>query len=113
MTVQPFDFSVDLLRNLLWEYNEAARLEALLTLKQNWYVTNHTEFWGDWQRDVFDLTTANDFGLSVGAVILNVPLVVAADPDPPDKPIFGFGSALAGNDRVNFENGNFAATASG
>lgn len=107
MRVQEFDFSVDLLRNLLWQYNEAASLESLLTQKEAWYTTYHTQFWNDWITDVFDLTTANDFGLAVWAIILGVPLVVSPDPDP-DKDPFGFAV-----DDLNFNNGNFANTGGG
>lgn len=110
MKIQALDYSVDLLRNLLWQYNEAERLEKLIQLKQDWYDRSQSEFWADWVTDVFDLQTANDFGLSVWAIILDIPLVVTPDPDPPDKPIWGFGS---GNTRVNFTNGNFASTSGG
>lgn len=102
--IQEFDFSVDLLRALLWQYNDAARLEALLRQKQDWYDANQTAFWEDWVRDVFDLRTANDFGLTVWATILDIPLVVASAVDPVDKPIWGFGQY-----RENFNNGNFAS----
>lgn len=103
--IQTLDFSVNILRALLWQYNDAARLEALLTQKQGWYDTNQEAFWTDWVRDVFDLRTANDFGLAVWAIILNIPLTVASGLDPDDKPIWGFGEY-----RENFENGNFAGT---
>lgn len=110
MRIQELDFSVDLLRNLLWQYNEAERLQRLIELKEEWYTLNHTTYWTDWVTDVFNLLTANDFGLAVWAIILNIPLVVTPDPDPPDKPIWGFGT---GNTRVNFNNGNFASTSGG
>lgn len=104
--IQAFDFSVDLLRALLWQYNDAARLEGLLQQKQTWYNANQKAFWEDWTRDVFDLRTANDFGLSVWAIILNIPLFVTTQDDA-DKPIWGFGQY-----RENFANGNFASTSS-
>ena len=104
--IQAFDFSVDLLRALLWQYNDAARLEGLLQQKQDWYNANQKAFWEDWTRDVFDLRTANDFGLSVWAVILNIPLFVTTQDDAA-KPIWGFGQY-----RENFANGNFASTSS-
>lgn len=100
--IQSFDFSVDLLRAILWQYNNATRLQSLLTAKQNWQNENYTGFWEDWVRDVFDLRTANDFGLQVWAVILDIPLVVTAGTDDPDKPIWGFDVY-----RENFNNGNF------
>ncbi len=104
MRIQALDFSVDLLRALLWQYNEAPRIEALLRAKQAWYDGEQTEFWTDWVTDVFNLQTANDFGLSVWAIILGLPLSVMPADDP-NKPIFGFAA-----DDVNFNNGNFAAT---
>lgn len=105
--IQALDFSVDLMRALLWQYNDAARLEALVRQKQTWYDANQSAFWSDWVADVFDLRTANDFGLSVWAIILDIPLVVASAVDPSDKPIWGFGQY-----RENFTNGNFAAISS-
>lgn len=105
--IQAFDFSVDLMRALLWQYNDAARLEALVRQKQEWYDANQSAFWNDWVADVFDLRTANDFGLSVWAIILDIPLVVASAVDPVDKPIWGFGQY-----RENFTNGNFASISS-
>lgn len=105
--IQALDFSVDLMRALLWQYNDAARLEALVRQKQTWYDANQSAFWSDWVADVFDLRTANDFGLSVWAIILDIPLVVASAVDPVDKPIWGFGQY-----RENFTNGNFAAISS-
>lgn len=102
MKIQAFDFSVNLLRALLWQHNEAARLETLLRGKQEWYDQNQTAFWTDWVTDVFNLTTANDFGLNVWAIILGLPFVSNAGEGPQDKPTWGFGSA-----HVNFGNGNF------
>lgn len=105
--IQALDFSVDLMRALLWQYNDAARLEALVRQKQDWYNANQEAFWNDWVADVFDLRTANDFGLAVWAIILDIPLVVASAVDPDDKPIWGFDQY-----RENFNNGNFAAISS-
>lgn len=103
-TVRAFDFSVDLLQNIIWQYDGTHNLRGLVTGKEAWYTENHTEFWDDWVVDVFDLTTANDFGLSVWAIILGIPLVVVPEPDP-GKVAFGFGI-----ERANFNNGNFAPT---
>lgn len=107
MKIQTFDYSVDLLRNLLWEYETAPNLRGLLERKEAYYTENHTVFWSNWFDDVFNLQTANDFGLSVWAIILGIPLVVTPDPDP-GKIAFGFGI-----ERANFGNGNFAPTSSG
>ena len=73
-TIQEFDFSVDLLQAILWQYNNATSLQSLLNSEQAWVIENQTEFWENWLRDVFDLRTANEFGLSVWSIILGIPL---------------------------------------
>lgn len=103
MSTQAFDFSVDLMQVLLWQYNDAQALQSIVQAKQDWYNENQTDFWGNWISDVFDLTTANDFGLAVWAAILRVPLVVVPA-DQLAKPLFGFGP-----DNANFTHGNFAS----
>lgn len=113
MTIQEFDFTVKILNALLWQYNETNRLFTLLDKKQTWYDTNQTSFWSDWYTNIFDLRTANDFGLAVWSIILGLPLQIGAPPDPVDKPIFGFGSETATpNSYFNFENGNFSSESS-
>lgn len=103
--IQTIDYSVDLLKAILWQYNDAERLQKLLELKQQWYDENQTQFWQNWYDDVFNLDTANDFGLSVWSIILNVPLVAEEGSDNGTKAIFGFGTYYS-----NFNNSNFART---
>lgn len=107
-TIQEFDYSVDLLKCILWQYNDAERLQSLLEQKQAWYNANQTEFWTNWYNDVFNLQTANDFGLSVWSIILDIPIVVGVPPSDLSKPTWGFTSTHS-----NFTNGNFAQTGSG
>lgn len=102
--IQIFDFSVDLLRALLWQYNDAINLQALLEQKNAWYFKNQTQFWNNWFADVFDLRTANDFGLSVWSIILGQPTYINNTPSPADYPAWGFGDY-----GQNFDNGNFAS----
>lgn len=104
MKIREFDFSIALLRNVLWQYDGTKSLRGLIEQKSDWYQQYQTDFWNDWIRDVFDLDTANDFGLAVWAFILGVPLIVVPPPDP-DKDPFGFAA-----DDLNFNNGNFANT---
>lgn len=105
--VQEFDFSVDLLKALLWQHDNAESLKILLQRKQEWYDVNQTDFWESWYTDVFNLDTANAFGLAVWARILNVPLQVQIEGDA-GKAAFGFGT-----NHLNFNNGNFARAKSG
>jgi len=106
MKIQAFDYSVNLMRALLWQHNDAARLQGLLQSKQDWYNENQSAFWSDWFDDVFNLQTANDFGLAVWAIILGLPLAVAPTATG-EQDIFGFAA-----DDENFNNGNFAADGS-
>lgn len=99
--IEKFDFSVDLLKSLLWQHDNAEGLKTLIQKKQEWYQVNQSEFWEDWFKNVFDLDTANDFGLSVWARILNIPLQVRIESDR-DRPAFGFGV-----EHLNFNNGSF------
>ncbi len=99
--IQLFDFSVNLLQALLWQYNQATNLQSLLQSKSNWYNENQTAFWESWIKNVFNLETANEFGLSVWSIILNLPLFISTPPDA-GLPTFGFGNV---NGAVNFDNG--------
>lgn len=105
MNIQQIDFSVDLLQALLWQHNNAPRITALMRLKNLWYQTNQEEFWTAWVRDVFDLRTANEFGLKVWSIILGIPLTMIFEPGQGVK--FGFGEF-----NKNFNNGNFGTLGS-
>lgn len=110
MKIQLFDYSVNVIQTLLWQYNDAEALTSLINQKQEWYDENQTQFWTDWYNNVFNLQTCNEFGLSVWSIILNVPLFLAASPDS-GRPLWGFSDWTSApiNDYVNFENGNFAS----
>lgn len=100
--IQFFDFSVNLLQSLLWQYNNAPNLQSLLESKNAWYFNNQQQFWDGWFNDVFNLATANDFGLAVWSIILGQPTFIN---NAPANPQFAFGW---GSLRQNFGNGNFA-----
>lgn len=102
-TIQKFDFTVNAMQALLWQYNEALRLQAIVQENQDFYNLNQTAFWENWYRDVFDLRTANEFGCTVWGIILGMPLTIEIPVDGVDNGSWGFGEY-----RKNFENGNFA-----
>lgn len=106
-TVQQFDSSVDLLRAILWQYDGATGLQTILRSKAAWYDENQRDFWTNWERDVFDLTTANDFGCAVWGIILSIPLSIGI-PGSGDRDVWGFGP-----NNENFENANFGRLSSG
>lgn len=103
MNIQRFDFSLDLMKVLKWEYDRAPNLSNIFNLKQKWYGDNHQAFWSSWEKDVFNLFTANDFGLNVWAIILNLPLYTESKASPANYPAFGFADF-----GLNFGRSNFA-----
>lgn len=105
--IQRFNYSVDLLRAVLWQFNDASRLQSLLSDKSAWYEEHNAGFWDDWERDVFNMLTANDFGLAVWGIILDTPLSFGL-PGSGARPVFGFG-----NFNRNFFDGTFGRDSSG
>lgn len=106
--IQLFRFAANVLQALLWKHNRAARLESLAYAKQAWLDAEQAGFWTAWLRDVFDLRTANDFGLAIWARILGVRLALPLGASDPDKATWGFGPF-----RRNFERGNFGRIGDG
>lgn len=106
MNIQQFDYSINLLQAILWQYNDATNLQEILKKEQEFYEENYSAFWANWYANVFNLQTANQFGLYVWSIILNLPIQLNP-PAPEDQSIWGFGPY-----RENFENGNFAANSS-
>lgn len=102
MRVQQFDYSVDLTQSILWQYDKATNLLSLVNSKQDWYDVNQSEFWTDFYNNIFNLLTANNFGLAVWSYILNTPFYVDVEPVSPTKANWGFGPF-----RKNFNHGNF------
>ncbi len=101
MNIEQYECTIDLISAILWEDNDAVNLQGLINAKQAWYQENHCDFWNDWITDVFDLNTANAFGLRVWAEILNIPLFTGVTPSPNSFPDWGFRDN-------NFGNGSFA-----
>lgn len=112
-TIQTVDPAVDVLRSLLWTFNEAVNLQGLLQAKQDWYDTNQEAFWNDWITNVFDLRTADSFGLSVWSRILELPLFGSVEPSPPTYPAFSFDNGVMASPVQNFFDTNVPNTVGG
>lgn len=67
-------YSTDILRSLKWMQNNAPRIQSIIRQKANWYQLYQEQFWINWQANVYDLRTANTFGLVVWCIILGIPL---------------------------------------
>lgn len=117
MRVQQFDFSVDVMQAILWQYDKSTKFLELMQKKQDWYTLNQTEFWNNWFTNVFNLLTANTFGLSVWCFILDIPFYIDTNPEPANKPNFGFNAYDPAfpdleNTYLNFNNSNFSTIGS-
>lgn len=65
------DPTIDLKQCLLWQYQNSEKLKSLILSKEEWYSGHQAQFWQDWYDNVFNIDTANDFGLSVWGQILD------------------------------------------
>ena len=97
-------YEIDLLSSLDWQRSNASIVKKLAVNDHDWLNTNNRDFWTDWQRDVFTLATANDFGLAVWSIILDEGIYGFSGESPVDYPAFGFSV-----DDENFFDGSFAA----
>jgi hypothetical protein len=102
MKIQSFDFHSDLLLAILWQFENAPNLNTLAHRKAAYFEQSNVTFWHNWHRDVFNIDTANDFGLAVWARILDVSLGI--DVPPSDKSKIGMGF---GKKKRNFQHSNF------
>ncbi|MDR0805936.1 MAG: DUF2612 domain-containing protein [Enterobacteriaceae bacterium] len=105
MNIQEITLHSDLIKAILWQYEGAENLKALARFKEAYFNRSTTGFWSDWYRDVFNIDTANDFGLSVWGRILDVPLGIDVPPSDNTKIGFGFGVNKA-NFKSNFNRNN-------
>jgi hypothetical protein len=105
--IQSIDTNANLLRAILWQYEGAPKLRAIVDAEQAYFDAAQGEFWGGWLRDVFDFNTASDFGLAVWARILDINLGVDA-PASGNAAKFGFGV-----NNENFGAGNFGRVSAG
>lgn len=76
---------------ILWQYEEAKRLIGLVDILQAGYDRYHKDFWERWYKDVFNIDTATDFGLTIWSKILGIKFNVAFEPQS-DKIAWGFGN---------------------
>ncbi len=73
-----YDPVIDVLKSLMWG-DVGSHIEKIGLVKQALVDEYHTEFWNNFLVDVFNFNTANSFGLSVWARILDVPLYLSSE----------------------------------
>jgi len=73
MKIGQIDCSLQIGDCFLWQYANALRLNAIMNQTIKFYDKNICDFVKDWEKDVFNLSTANTFGLNVWGKILGAP----------------------------------------
>ena len=103
-----FTCEINLLSALDWQRSNADSFKSFIEAKQKWYKENFCDQYNNWFDDVFNLKTANEFGLSVWSIILDEQIYGQSAPAPFNFPAFGFGV-----NKKNFGNGNFSPSQTG
>lgn len=65
-------YNASVLQHLKWEQNKAPNLTSLVEKKAEWLAEYNEGFWENWYTNVFNIDTANSFGLSLWCIILGV-----------------------------------------
>ena len=95
-------FSADFSDVILWQYDKSTNLKSLINNKQSFYNDNVDKFFNDWYKNIFNLDTANYFGLIIWALILGCTEYIELTSKISQK-AFGFGPY-----HKNFHESNFA-----
>ena len=72
MKVANYDFSTDLAKVILWQYSDAEKLKAVVNNEQVFMDTAVTKFWQDFNKNIFNLSTCDTFGLELWGKLLGV-----------------------------------------
>jgi len=75
---------------VLWQYNDAAKLQQLIAYKQAFSSENNSMFLFSWYGLYFLLEGAEENGLALWATILNLAIYFLDNVSPPDYPAIGF-----------------------
>lgn len=65
-------FKIDLKKCIIWQYDKASKLNSLITQKQSWYTKYVTNFIRDFFWNIFNIDTANEFGLTIWGKMLGL-----------------------------------------
>jgi hypothetical protein len=64
--------TANLERAILWQYEKAERLKAIIGFQQDFFDTNVTGFWNNYRTNIFNLDTADSFGLKIWGSLVGV-----------------------------------------
>jgi len=87
--------TANLNRVILWQYEKAERLKAIIQYQQDFFDEAVTDFWDSHRDDTFNLDTADSFGLRVWGILLGVDRPSYTRDYPRTVIVSGSGSATA------------------
>lgn len=102
-------FSANFSDVILWQYDKSTNLKNLIYKKQSFYNDNVDNFFTNWYRDVFNIDTANHFGLLIWALILGCTEYIEITSNI-DHKSFGFGPYHKNFNESNFYLSNYIYT---
>ena len=73
VSIGNIDFKIDNSLCYLWQYDNANNLKSLMDNKAKFFEDNVEKFFLDYFSNIFNIKTANNFGLELWGVILGVP----------------------------------------
>ena len=82
MQITRFDFHNDYSPLVLWQYLDAEKLKGIFANEEAFSDKYIQDFWNDYNNSVFNLRTADSFGLSVWGILLNQPRPLYTDLTP-------------------------------
>lgn len=72
MKTANYNYQQDLSKVILWQYTNAEKFKGLVAGEQAFMDEAITKFWDDFNKNVFNLTTCNTFGLELWGKLLNM-----------------------------------------
>lgn len=72
MKIYTPDNTASLNEAILWQYENAERLKALILAQQTFFEDAVTTFWDDYLDNIFNISTADSFGLRMWGIILGI-----------------------------------------
>ena len=72
MKTANYNYQQDLSKIILWQYDDAEKLKSLVGKEQEFMDEAITQFWHDFNVNIFNLATCNTFGLELWGKLLGI-----------------------------------------
>ena len=72
MKTANYNFDIDLSKIILWQYDDAENVKKIVENEQKFMDSEVRDFLLDFNKNIFNLSTCNTFGLALWGKLLNV-----------------------------------------